>query len=102
MQEADAEINVVGAEFRGAVGGLEVDERFVKLGRAVMLGFILQDANFRRDCTTVVTLGSYLHLWKLESGSKIFTDLLLELHRIYANHPSYDTDEAWNLPCSRS
>ena len=51
MQEADAEINVVGVEFRGAVGGLDVDERFVKLGRAVMLGFMLQDANFRRECT---------------------------------------------------
>ena len=68
MQEADAEINVVGVEFRGAVGGLEVEERFVKLGRAVMLGFMLQDAMFLRECTstTVVTQGSCWHLLKAE------------------------------------
>ena len=62
MQEADAEINVVGVVFRGAVGGLEVEERFVKLGRAVMLGFMLQHGMFRRDCTTIVTQGFGRHL----------------------------------------
>ena len=66
VQEADAEINVVGVEFRGAVGGLEVEERFVKLGRAVMLGFMLQGVMFRRECTTVVTQGSRWHLLKAE------------------------------------
>lgn len=40
MQEADADINVVGVELRGGVGSLEVEERFVRLGRAVMLGVI--------------------------------------------------------------
>ena len=37
MQEADAEISVVGVLSRGGVGGLEVEERF-SVGRAVMLG----------------------------------------------------------------
>ena len=37
MQEADAEMSVVGEVFRGGVGGLEVEERFM-VGRAVMLG----------------------------------------------------------------
>ena len=66
MQEADAEINVVGVECRGAVGDLEVEERFVRLGRAVMLGFRLQDAIFRRDCTAFVTQGCCWHLLKAE------------------------------------
>ena len=38
MQEADAEISVVGVAFRGGVRVLEVEERFPEL-RAVMLGF---------------------------------------------------------------
>ena len=66
MQEADAEINVVGVVFRGAAGGLEVEERFVRLGRAVMLGFMLQDAMFRTDRTTIVDQGSRRQLWELE------------------------------------
>ena len=37
MQEADAEISVVGVVSRGGGGGLEVEERFT-VGRAVMLG----------------------------------------------------------------
>ena len=36
MQEADAEMSVVGVVFRGGVGGLEVEDRFTG-GRAVML-----------------------------------------------------------------
>ena len=38
MQEADAEMSVVGVAFRGGVRALEVEERFPEL-RAVMLGF---------------------------------------------------------------
>ena len=37
MQEADAEMSVVGVVLRGGVGGLEVEERCTG-GRAVMLG----------------------------------------------------------------
>ena len=37
MQEADAEMSVVGVVSRGGVGSLEVEERFT-VGRAVMLG----------------------------------------------------------------
>ena len=36
MQEADAEMSVVGVVSRGGVGSLEVEERFT-VGRAVML-----------------------------------------------------------------
>ena len=36
MQEADAEMSVVGVVFRGGVGGLKVEDRFTG-GRAVML-----------------------------------------------------------------
>ena len=37
MNEADAEIKVVGAVCRGGAGALEVEERFARLGRAVIL-----------------------------------------------------------------
>ena len=37
MQEADAEMSVVGVVFRGGIGGLEVVERFSG-SRVVMLG----------------------------------------------------------------
>ena len=39
MQDADAEMSVVGVVFKSGVGGLEVEERFTR-GRAVMLGSI--------------------------------------------------------------
>ena len=38
---ADAEIKVVGVVLKGGVGGLEVEERFVGLGRPVMLDALL-------------------------------------------------------------
>ena len=64
----------MGVVFRGAVGGLEVEERFVKLGRAAMLGCMLQDAMFRRDCTTFVTQDP---CWHLVKGSKTFRPRLI-------------------------
>lgn len=48
MQEADAEVSVVGVVFRGGVGGLEVEERFAR-GRAVMLAFNSQRGVIGRD-----------------------------------------------------
>lgn len=48
MQEADAEVSVVGVVFRGGVGGLEVEERFAR-GRAVMLAFNSRRAIIPRD-----------------------------------------------------
>ena len=38
---ADAEIKVVGVVLRGGVGGLEVEERFVRLGWPVMFDALL-------------------------------------------------------------
>lgn len=49
MQEADAEINVVGVVFRGVVGVLEVEERFARLGRAVILGVMSRGGTFCKD-----------------------------------------------------
>ena len=88
MQEADAEINVVGVEFRGAVGGLEVEERFVKLGRAAML------VCYKTQCFAEIvgTLKRNKDQRSLQTAFK--------LHRIYANHSSCDIDEACNLSYS--
>lgn len=72
MQEADAEINVVGVVIRGGVGGLEVEERFRGLGRAVMLAvlvYIPRRGTFRK---ARIFLQSYADL------------VLSELRGIYA------------------
>ncbi len=47
MHEADAEMSVVGVVLRGVVEGLKVEERFVRLGRAVILGVVARRNNLQ-------------------------------------------------------
>ena len=51
MQEADAEVSVVGVVLKGGDGGLEVEERLAK-GRVVMLAFNSQCGIIGRDRMT--------------------------------------------------
>ena len=48
MQEADAEISVVGVTLRGGAGGLEAEERLAE-GRAAMLGSMSQRGTIGKE-----------------------------------------------------